>query len=351
MSMHTAVSFEALVMVLLTAIGVTEAAHPRASAATFTNPIAEQGQDPWVTIHERSFYYCYAQDNSIRIKSATRLHRIDEGEPAIVWTAPKSGPFSKNIWAPELHRIDGRWYLYFAADDGDNRNHRMFVLRSEADNPLGPYTFMGKIADASNRWAIDGTVFLAPNGYRYFIWSGWPGETNGQQNLYIAPMSDPLTISGERILISEPTLPWETTSDPKVNEGPQILRRGENVHIIFSAGGSWTDDYCLGRLTLTGDDPLAPGAWTKHPKPVFAKTGLVLGPGHASFIHLKNADGPADWIVYHAARKKGSGWVRDIRLQPFTWDAQDSPDFGEPIPPGVPITTPKTLEPDRRIER
>ncbi len=348
MALRTATSLGAFALALLTATGITAAQPPHDPANTFTNPIAEQGQDPWVTLHQRSFYYCYAKSNSIRIKRSARLHLITEGEPTVVWTTPKLGPFSQNIWAPEMHRIDGRWYIYFAADDGDNRHHRMYVLRSEGDDPPGPYELVGPVNDETDLWAIDGTCYQSSDGNLYFIWSGWPGDNNGQQNLYIAPMSDPLTIAGPRVLISEPTLPWERTGDLAINEGPQVLRHGGKVHVIFSAAGGWTDDYCLGRLTLTGDDPLAPGAWTKHPQPVFAKSDQVFGPGHASFIHLGNADGPANWIIYHAAKSKGSGWARDIRLQPFKWDILNNPDFGQPIPPGVPTAAPRVLEDDRR---
>lgn len=314
----------------------------------FANPIVTDGQDPWVTVHGRWFYYCYSTGRDIRVRRSARLHRIGGGSETILWTAPEEGPYSHHVWAPELHRIGERWFIYFAADDGDNRRHRMFALRSAGDDPLGPYEPAVKIADETDRWAIDGTLYQAPDGGLYFLWSGWPGGENGRQNLYIAPMSDPVTIAGPRVLISEPTLSWERTSDPAVNEGPQVLRHGGKVHVIFSAGGSWTDDYCLGRLTLTGDDPLAPGAWSRHPEPVFAKTAQVFGPGHAGFVHLENGNGPADWIVYHAAKSRGSGWARDIRLQPFKWDAHDNPDFGQPIPPGVPIATPRTLENNRR---
>ena len=44
----------------------------------------------------------------------------------------------------------------------------------------------------------DGAVIQKDDGSLYFVWSGWPGTTDGQQNLYIAPMSNPYTISGER---------------------------------------------------------------------------------------------------------------------------------------------------------
>jgi GH43 family beta-xylosidase len=315
---------------------------------TYTNPIIANGQDPWVVEHGGQYFYCYSAGRDIRVRRAAELHQIGGGDETVIWTAPDDGLYSQNVWAPEMHLIGGRWYIYFAADDGENQNHRMYVLRSEGEDAAGPYAFVGKVSDGADRWAIDGTVYQGPGGGLYFIWSGWPGDENGRQNLYIAPMSDPVTIAEPGVLISEPTLDWESASEPRVNEGPQVLVRGGKVHVIFSAGGSWTDDYCLGRLTLVRDSPLEPGAWAKHPEPVFKKTADVFGPGHASFIHMQDGGDRSDWIVYHAAKSKGSGWVRDIRLQPFQWDADDNPDFGEPISTGVPVVVPGIKENNRR---
>jgi len=307
---------------------------------TFTNPIIADGQDPWVTAHEGAFYYSYSTGRGIALRRSQQLHRIGEGEEIAVWEAPDTGPYSQKVWAPELHRVGDRWFIYFAADDGDNRQHRMYVLVSNDDDPLGPYTFAGKIADTNDRWAIDGTVYQHHDGRHFFIWSGWPGKNDGVQNLYIASMSDALRIEEEGVLICEPTHDWESAGDLKVNEGPQVLRHGERVQLIYSAGGSWTDDYCLGRLTFTGGDPMDPASWQKHPAPVFKKNDEVFGPGHASFVHIDRAEGSADWIVYHAAKRRGSGWDRNVRLQPYDWNDQGEPVFGEPVAPGESIPAP-----------
>ena len=311
---------------------------------TFTNPIIAHGQDPWVVAHGGRYYYCYSTGRGISVRASDRLELIGEGEETVLWSTPDSGPYSQNVWAPEMHRIEGRWYIYFAADDGDNKNHRMYVLRSAGDDPVGPYTFVGKVADKTDRWAIDGTVYRSDAGALYFIWSGWEGDVNDRQNLYIASMSDPVTVVGERVLISSPGYDWERVGDPDVNEGPTVLTRHGKVHVIYSASGSWTDDYCLGRLTLEGDDPLRAGSWVKHDEPVFAKTGQVFGPGHASFVRVGDGAEGVDWIVYHAARSKGSGWDRDVRLQPFGWDGAGNPEFGEPVTAGERVGVPTFIE-------
>lgn len=305
------------------------------SEETFTNPIVESGADPWVIFWKNNYYYCRADKDGISVSQSMRLQDIGLTRRAKVWTPPEAGPYSSGIWAPELHYLNGKWHIYFAADDGNNVNHRMYVLEGDSQNPQGSYTFRGKITVAVDRWAIDGTVLMLDDGTMYFLWSGWEGFENIRQNLYIASMNDSLRISGERVCISTPEYEWEKVGVPYVNEAPQALVKDGRLSIIYSASGSWTDDYCLGQLSFIGDSVLKKESWLKKETPVFSKSRDVFGPGHACFV--KSPDGAKDWIVYHAAKYSGAGWNRDIRTQKFTWNADGSPNFGVPIPKGVPI--------------
>jgi GH43 family beta-xylosidase len=324
------------------AVGQTPAP---ATRATFTNPVVKSGADPWVVRRDGVYYFIQSRGRSLWVSKAKRLTEIGRGPWACVWAPPRGTPYSEDLWAPELHYLRGRWYVYVAADDGENRNHRMYVLEGTSQDPQAPFVFRGKLATIPDRWAIDGTVVQLPGDRLYFLWSGWEGTDNVAQNLYIAPMSDPLTISGERVRISRPEYDWERRGEPHVGEGPGMLAHDGKVFIIYSASGSWTDDYCVGMITWTGGDPLDPGSWVKTPRPVFSKTAEVFGPGHASFT--TSPDGREDWIVYHAAKHKGAGWNRDVRMQRFTWNPDGSPRFGEPVAPGVPLAVPSgdALEP------
>lgn len=194
---------------------------------TFTNPIViSPSADPWVIQAGGYYYYTYS-DGYIGIKRAEGLDKIGDGEETTAWVAPPDKEYSKEIWAPELHYLQGRWYIYFAADDGFNSNHHMFVLEGGADpeNPISqPFELKGKIFEKSDKWAIDGTVLRLDDDSLYFVWSGWEGDVNGQQNLYMAPMSNPWTLSGERIMISTPEYDWET-KEMSINEGPQVIKK------------------------------------------------------------------------------------------------------------------------------
>jgi GH43 family beta-xylosidase len=313
------------------------------NAGKFYNPISNVGNDPWVVYAEGYYYLVESFETDIYVtkspyKSLTRL--ASEGTRVKVKDYPGKNPNCTAVWAPELHFIDGKWYIYYSPTTCDNNldNHRMFVLESETSDPQGPYTEKGKISDPTDRWAIDGTVFTYED-QMYMVWSGWEGLTNGQQDLYIAPMSNPWTISGERVLISVPTYDWEKQGGPPtINEGPTVLIRNGKVNIVYSASGSWTDDYGYGLLTNSTGNFLNPSDWVKKPTPVFSKTADVFGPGHGSFV--KSPDGKEDWMVYHSARWSGSGWDRIMNIQKFEWNEDDTPNFGIPVSPKTRLDAP-----------
>ncbi|MFB5678114.1 family 43 glycosylhydrolase [Paenibacillus terreus] len=312
--------------------------------SNFYNIIMQVGADPWVYKHTDGYYYnVFVNASGIMIRRAKTITGLDAGERRLAWTPVKGTMYSSNVWAPEMHYLrdtDGKykWYIYFAADNGTNANHRMYVLENASESPMtGTWEFKGKITDSTDRWAIDGTV-LTVNEKHYFIWSGWE-ETDGSfQNLYIAEMSDPRTISSQRVLISTPDHDWET-SPGRINEGPQVNIRGNTINLVYSANGSWTDSYCLGLITAKiGDDLMNPSSWVKQDKPIFSSANGVYGPGHHSLT--TSPDGSEDWIIYHAARWPGSGWTRNVRAQKFTWNADGTPNLGEPVDPNKPIATP-----------
>ena len=305
-------------------------------SVTFKNPILEKGADPFVVLFEGKYYYVYSRgDRSIEVSTADSIDKLNrEGKTVF---APEDGlEYSRELWAPEIHYLNGDWYLYVAADDGKNVNHRMYVLKSKDGTPDGEYEMIGKITTADDHWAIDGTV-IHYNGEMYFSWSGWEGDKNIEQKIYIAKMKSPTELEGERVEISTPEYEWEKRHcglcewdgkyRPLINEGPQILYKDNAIHVIYSASGSWSQYYCLGRLTFRGGDILDPKNWEKHPELVFEQSEGTHGTGHCSFT--TSLDGKTDIIVYHAMRTPNGGWgARGVRAQPFTWDG-DVPVFGK----------------------
>jgi GH43 family beta-xylosidase len=303
------------------------------------NPILPaHSADPWMIFHGGYYYYCESRrKRHIYIRRSRTIAGIGEDPGVCVWSAPARGGNSNNVWAPELHLIDGRWFIYFAADDGHNETHRMWAIEGTGSNPQGRYICRGPLETGG--WAIDGTVMTLDDGRKYFVWSGWPGKRNGQQNLYIASMRDPLTVSGSRVLLAAPDQRWERVAMP-ICEGPQVLRRNGDLFIVYSASGSWTPDYCLGLLHNKTQDVLNPAKWVKH-GPVFRKTEQVWGVGHCSFV--KSICQSEDWIIYHAKSRREHGWEdRDVHAKRFDWSSDGFPDFGMPVPRQAPLLQPST---------
>ena len=334
------------------------------SQSALINPLLPSGPDPWVIYSDGYYYFMSTTAVNLTIWRARSIADLKTATKKVVWTPPSSGPYSHDIWAPELHHLAGKWYIYFSADAGTNFTHRVWVLENASNDPLeGEWTLKGKLSAPGDKWAIDGSVF-ENRGRLYFVWSGWEGNSNGVQSIYIAELENPWTTKGERVRISTPEFPWEKIGDRNdlkrnpeanpganteeplhidVNEGPEVLAHGNKIFLIYSASACWSDYYELGMLTASADsDLLIASSWTKNPLPVFwqSPSAGAFGPGHNSFF--KSPDGTEDWILYHAnvGSQQGCGAKRAPRAQRFGWKADGTPDFGRPVSVGKPLPRP-----------
>ncbi|MBE7022468.1 MAG: glycosyl hydrolase family 43 [Ruminococcaceae bacterium] len=247
-------------------------------------------RDPHVMKYNNKYYMCYTKETeSVYVSCADTIEGLNNAESKCVYLPEANREYSKQLWAPELHVFDDKCYIYVACSDGDNHNHRMYVLENNSNNPMDPYTMHGKITDKTDKWAIDGTV-MKYNGENYFVWSGWEGDINICQNLYIAKMKNPYELASERIMISTPEYEWEKRGatgkkdSPFINEGAYAFVADGNMYLTYSASGSWCKDYCIALLKLVGDDPLSADAWVKNNEPILSSNDEVKGPGHCSVI-------------------------------------------------------------------
>src|SRR5687768_15886630 len=127
---------------------------------TFTNPLLLSAPDPWVEQKDGWYYVTHTTGKNLRLYRTKRMSDLANAEIKTIWTPPPSGMNSKQIWAPEIHFLQGKWYFYYAADDGLNENHRMWVLENEAADPFtGTWVDKGELELPGDKWAIDGTVF------------------------------------------------------------------------------------------------------------------------------------------------------------------------------------------------
>ena len=362
---------------------------------TFKNPVFMPMPDPYIWREDNGngsavYYPCKSGGNGINLGKTYKL--TEWGGISSVWKCPTSSTAwnRANLWAPEMHRIDGVWYIYYAAGwpsseskaqyGSDYMTQRTGVLRNTNEDPTqGNWEDMGQLltggdddleyylengfdngkVDADhNIYAIDMTVFELDDQL-YAVWSGNISKTDGNQRLYIAKMENPYTIKQARIEIGRPTESWEL-NNRNLLEGPAMLFNPDRTKLfcVYSCNGSWTKHYKLGwlELDLTNPgtrDPLVPENWKKSSNYVFyrcdnvskssnpyaeddakneayMRIGGVHGVGHNTFT--KSPDGTEDWIVYHVKRYVEDGWDnRDAFIQKFTWDKSGYPVFGEPV--------------------
>lgn len=311
--------------------------------AVYENPIVLQRADPWVLKYNGEYYFTGSdpQYHTIAVRHAATINDLQKAPEHVIWHKHESGPMSKYIWAPELHRVNGAWYIYFAAAQTDFEasglpTHRMYVLENTGDDPTADqWVEKGQIETPIDSFSLDATTQVI-DGVQYLIWAQKDPAIAGNSNLYIAAMKNPWTLGSEPVMLSKPEYDWECI-DFLVNEGPAVLRHDEKIYITYSASGTGVP-YAVGLLTAThGSDLLDPNSWKKSPLPVF-KTNAdngQYGPGHNSFT--KSEDDSEDLMIYHArnyTKIMGDPLFdpnRHARVGVVKWTSE-GPDFGVPQP-------------------
>ena len=310
----------------------------------YQNPIVFERADPWVYKHTDGYYYFTGSVPGykvIELRRAKSLNELREAEAVNVWTAPENGWNSRLIWAPELHYIEGKWYVYFAAsgeseDPSISTHHRMFVIECADENPLiGEWVEKGVVKTHQDSFSLDATVF-SHREELYYVWAQKEPAIKGNSNLYIAKMLNPWTIKGIPTLLTIPEYDWEKIIY-LVNEGPAVIERDGKIIITYSASAT-DENYAVGMLWADANNDLLNGfSWHKSSTPVFVSSekNKQFGPGHNSFT--KSEDGAHDVLIYHARPQKNTfdnplnNPDRHARAQMFEWNDKGLPVFGEPI--------------------
>jgi GH43 family beta-xylosidase len=274
----------------------------------YNEPWILQRADPYIYRHTDGKYYFTASVpayDRIMLRCSDTLAGIADAEEVTLWTKHESGIMSKHIWAPELHYLDGKWYIYFAGGERDDIwKIRPYVLECEGDDPMtGEWRELGMMQCADDdefsfrAFSLDATIF-EDNGERYYVWAEKVGVGKQISNLYIAKMETPNKLKTVQVLLTTPDYDWERVGF-WVNEGPAVIKRNGKIFLTYSASETGAP-YCMGMLTADeGSDLLDPLSWKKERYPVLASDEAVgiYGPGHNSFTVDEDGN---DILVYHA---------------------------------------------------
>lgn len=304
-----------------------------AQSPRYDNPIAEQRADPWVHKAEDGTYYLIAtvpDYDRIVIRKADSINGLKKAEEKEVWQKHEEGEQAAHIWAPELHKIDGKWYIYYAAGHSDDIwKIRMYALSNSSEDPMkGTWKEEGKIETEEDLFALDATTF-EHQGKRYLMWAETRGDGTG---LILSEMEDPVTLKGPEVVVTKPEFSWERIKY-NVNEGAAVIKRNGKIFVSYSASAT-NHNYCVGLLWIDEtDDLLNAENWHKSPGPVFYTNPEVdrYGPGHNSFTTAE--DGETVVMIYHARDyKEISGHEledpnRATRARIVEWTQDGFPDF------------------------
>lgn len=315
---------------------------------TYNEPWIVQRADPYVYRHTDGYYYFTASVPSydcIALRRAKTLAELPQAEEIVVWRKHESGIMSEHIWAPELHYLDGKWYLYYAGGDKDDVwAIRPYVLECADEDPLtGKWVEKGKMRRAVEdefsfeAFSLDATVFENKGNY-YYIWAEKVGVGKQISNLYIAQMENPYTLKTVQVLLTTPDYDWERIGF-WVNEGPAVIKRNGRIFVTYSASETGAC-YCMGMLSAEEDaDLLDPRSWKKERYPVLESDESleIYGPGHNSFTVDEEGN---DVMVYHARKEsviEGNPLYnpnRHAMLMRVKWDEKGYPVFAYGVPEG-----------------
>jgi len=271
-------------------------------AKTYRNPIIGHigPADPHVILHEGRYYLYPTWDG--------KGYDVFVSDDLVTWrqkpkcyTDPRGG-----AWAPDVFhnkKGDGKFYLYYTVN---NPAGGKLIGVAVADHPLGPFTDKGSLVENN---AIDAHLFQDDDDslFLYYVLIGNPFR------IFVRPMSDPLTLTGEPTEVIRPTEPWETARGA-VTEGPWMLKHKGLYYLMYSGSGANGPEYAIGYATASSPT----GPFTKHPGNPIAKQGDgVFGPGHHCVV-----EGPDSrlWMVYHQQNSTRVGWSRFLAIDPLWFD-------------------------------
>lgn len=239
------------------------------------------------------------------LRRSNTLKGLKDAEEKVIWNQKDSNISYRFIWAPEMHYIGGKWYVFYAASDSPSNVWHIdcHVLMCTGQDPYeDSWIEKGKFQkpsgdDSFGGFSLDMTYF--ENGDKsYVIWA--EKKNGGLSKLYMGEVNkeEPWKLTTQSVLLSEPEYYWENVTIP-VNEGPSVIHHDGKVIVAYSASATGPE-YCIGYLYANEDsDLMNPDSWTKQATPALASENLVheYGPGHNSFTEDEEGN---PIFVYHS---------------------------------------------------
>ncbi|WP_421879075.1 family 43 glycosylhydrolase [Marinoscillum sp.] len=304
--MRISIFLPALLLVLLACTKAPIKQQEPDTKATFQNPIfSGDYPDPSILRDGEDFYMVHSSFEyypGLLIWHSTDL---------INWS-PVANSLHKyvgSVWAPELTKYEGKYYIYFPAS---NKN---YVIT--ADNISGPWTDPIEI-DIS---MIDPGHAVDDDGNRFLFFSS---------GSYVPLTQDGLAVAGEvKHVYDGWEIPREWSIECFCMEGPKLFKRGEYFYLTVAEGG--TAGPATGHMVISARSKSLDGPWENSPHNPILRTSSPdekwWSVGHGTVFD--DVDGNW-WMVFHGYEKDHYNMGRQTMLTPIEWTKDDwyqIPDF------------------------
>jgi len=296
--------------------------------------------------HADGYYYgIYTGHDKLTLHRSRELRDMFIRSESRVIYSPKDEDGTYGfLWAPELHVIDGVWYIYTSTHEKETKARKHLIcLRAKSDELFDGFELCGHIDP--DFYAIDPTVYKDDESGRLYICAS--AVLDGQQKLVINELKTPSATAGEWRIIASPLYDWEKVYPydgtwAPINEGAYFVKKDSRLFIIYSGNGCWSDDYVMGIIEFVGDDLLNPEHWVKSPEPFMTKGNGCVGPGHATFFN--SPDGSELWICHHCLKESDPDFKpmnRHCHVQKVFFDKTGFPHADHPLVKGIGYKEPK----------
>ena len=283
----------------------------------FRNPVlAGDYPDPTIIREGRDYYMTFSSFDAVPgliLWHSRDLVNWQPLGPAV--TVPVD-----SIWAPDLVRHGGRYYIYFVAIRTDPASgakaRKLYVVT--AANIRGPWAPPREIvvrnARGGNGATIDPGHIVGEDGKRYLFMAGGVRVQLRDDGLAVADGDAGIA----EVVYKGWTYPEDWDVESFSMEGPKMLRRGKWFYMVLAQGG--TAGPPTGHMVIVARATSIHGPWENAPNNPVIRTLHAREPwwsrGHATPI-----EGPdGKWyFVYHGYEKGFMTLGRQALLEPIEW--------------------------------
>lgn len=241
--------------------------------------------DPFIMLWNNTYYaYGTQSPDGIVVYTSDDMLNWSISEKANGLALNKADVWAERwFWAPEVYHINGKFYMYYSADE--------HICVATSDSPLGPFKQDVQLPMIAGEKCIDNSLYIDDDGKPYLYFDRFDDGLN----ICVAELeADLITIKPETIKkCIHVSQTWEQVW-PRVNEGSFVVKHNGTYYMTYSANSYESPFYGVGFAT----SPSVTGPWTKYENnPILQKPGELVGVGHSAMFTDKEGNLR---IVFHA---------------------------------------------------